>query len=128
MDFQSVISKLKFIGDIKKDQKINIKNVSMQPNNYTTSIVRTFIRDSRQKTLNFIQDVIDQTFQIIVFYKNEDGKDNRKFLNILSDLEKSKRGLENLKATYSQDSKFKCDLDVVMEQIDNEMSKYKSAE
>eukprot|EP00466_Bigelowiella_natans_P006789 jgi/Bigna1/129924/aug1.10_g4632 len=100
----------------------------MQPNNYTTSFVRTLFRENRQNTLDFVRQVVEQTFQIIVFYKNDgkETKSNRKFINILKDLENSKKGLENLKATYHQDSKFKCDLDVVMEKIDNEMAKHQA--
>ena len=38
--------------------------------------------------------------------------------NIISDLQNSKSGLNNLKETYTQDVKFVCDLDTLLQTID----------
>ena len=124
MDIQNTISKLKFIGSIKPDEKININDLTMQPNTFLTSIIRTFFkRDNRKKTLEFIKSNIEKSFQIIVYFKN-DEKNQRNFQNVINDLKKSMDGIQNLKATYSKDSKFNCDLDVILQNIETELLKY----
>ena len=49
------ISKLKFIGKLKKGDKINIKYMVVQQNNLITKLNRTLYNvDNRTNTLNFI--------------------------------------------------------------------------
>tara|TARA_R110002111_G_scaffold193016_1_gene259079 strand:- start:323 stop:811 length:489 start_codon:yes stop_codon:yes gene_type:complete len=113
---EEIISRLKFIGLIEKDEKINIRYVSKQQNNWITSISRTAIYpDSRKNTLKFVQNIIERTFEIIdqhiVKNKILDCK------NVILDLVKSKNGLQNLKHTYSDDTKFCCDMDVLIQKV-----------
>ena len=70
MDTKDIISKLKFIGEIKQNHKINVKQIQLQPNNMVTSFIRTFISsDNRQNTITFLQDTINKYFRLL-FYLN----------------------------------------------------------
>ena len=53
---KELISVLKFIGKIGKDEKLNVKDMSIQPNNYITSLIRSFIQyDNRNNTFELIK-------------------------------------------------------------------------
>jgi len=111
---EEVIARLKFISHIQKDEKINVRQVNRQPNNFLTKIYRTIIYpDNRTNSLKFIRDVIYRSFEIIetLIIKN----DIVTCKVIFSDLLKSKLGMNNLKYTYSEDTKFCCDMDVLIE-------------
>ena len=116
MDSQDIISKLKFIGEIKKDHKVNVSEVQLQPNTYATSFLRTFVtKDNRSNTIAFLKNVIHKIFQIIILLKAE--RKQREFDNLISDLDKAVIGLHNLKTTYESDVKFCCDLDLLVQEI-----------
>ncbi len=115
---EEVISRLKFIGRIEKDEKINTRHVNRQPDSLFTRISRTLIYpDNRNNTLKFSRDVINRTFEIIQVKKIEN--DNIK--GLVKDLEQAKNGLLNLKHTYSDDTKFGCDIEVLVEQITSKL-------
>lgn len=113
MNVDDVISKLKFIGLIEKDEKIDTRNIQRQPSNFYTTFIRSFVlRDNRYNTLKFLKDVISQTFVIL-----EEKKSPFSVKKLLIDLNNSKTGIENLKHTYSSDTKFCCDLELLLEKI-----------
>ena len=64
---EEIISRLKFIGHIQKDEKIDVRHVSRQPNNLLTKVYRTVVYpDNRTNSLKFIRDVINRSFEIIM--------------------------------------------------------------
>ena len=122
MDSKDVISKLKFIGEIKPDHKINVKNIKLQPNTYVTSFVRTFISsDNRTNTVEFLKNITHAIFQIVVLLKSENK--TQEFENVISDMKKSIHGLNNLKNTYKDDVKFCCDIELLIQEIQTVLSK-----
>ena len=119
-----VISKLKFISRIQKGEKINVHGLFLQEESYITSLSRTLLRpESRTKTLSFIQNVITKSIEIIKTYINS-SKYSKQLIaqNIIHDLTESKKGLINLKTTYSEDVMFCCNMDSLIEMIDIEIS------
>lgn len=118
-DISRVSSTIKFIGQIGKHQKIDVKRMYLQPNTFITSIIRTMYQlDNRQNTLELIKNTIDQCFKIL---ENKES-DQTIHTNFMIDLEKSKEGIRNLKFTYSEDTMFCCHLESIIQKID---SKYK---
>ena len=58
-DNDQLISRLKFLSKINKNEKIDTKNLVVQPaDTYYTSLTRTYKQDSRNNTLSFIQSII----------------------------------------------------------------------
>lgn len=113
---EEIISRLKFIGHIQKDEKINVRHVNRQPNTLFTKISRSMIYpDNRGNSLKFIKDVIARSFEIIEQY-NHNGL-SLASKGIVGDLLKARQGILNLKYTYNEDTKFCCDMDVVIESI-----------
>lgn len=116
---KELISKLKFIGKIRKGEKINVKHMYIQPVGIITSIHRTIIdQDNRDNTLKFLQDTIFKSFELFVKYENsENESENLMCYNISQDLESSISGLKNLRETYISDVKFLCDIDTLLQVI-----------
>lgn len=120
-DIKRLSSTLKFIGQIGKNEKIDVKNMYLQPNTLITSIIRTLYQlDNRQNTLELINRTITQSMKII---QKEETEEHVK-TNFLIDLEKSKDGIRNLKYTYNNDTMFCCNLESIIQLID---SKFKFA-
>lgn len=124
------ISRLKFIGKINKGEKINIKDMIVQPNNVYTKIHRSLvIVDNRNNTLSFILDTVKKSFEELLVHI-EKSKENLFDLNIainmMQDLENCKAGLSNLKDTYSDDLMFCCKIDTTIQDIEARLEEIKS--
>jgi hypothetical protein len=127
---QEIISKLKFIGKIKKGEKINTRHMYVQPDGLSTSIIRTFIyQDNRGNVLNFCQETISRAFELLVTYERSDKNTEQVlFGHLLSDLQQATNGLANLKFTYIADTKFCCDMDTLLQIITARLDGYISKE
>jgi len=110
-----IVSRLKFIGKIMPDEKMSVDKLQMQPNDWYTTLRRTFIdRESRRKTLRFISATIDSAFELIKLHRrSEQQSDQTLCINIGTDLRNAVIGISHLMKTYSGDTKFTCDLDVL---------------
>ena len=122
------ISKLKLIGRISNGDKLNVKGLFIQRDNFFTKISRwLYYIDNRNNTVNFVRTVIYNTFTII----NNLSKSNRRYenlilINVLDDMESAKAGILNLMKTYEDDIKMNCDLLCLIESITVELTKYQN--
>jgi hypothetical protein len=122
---EEIMSRLKFIGHIEKDEKINVRHVNRQPNNLITKFSRTIIYpDNRSNALKFIKDVVSRSFEIIEHYIYQNNVIITQ--GIVNDLINARQGLINLKYTYNDDTKFCCDMDVIIETIATKVSSLKN--
>ena len=64
---KETISRLKFIGKIQIGDKVNLRYMYIQPDGLLTQISRSLLQDNRNKTLSFLQDTINKTFEIFKF-------------------------------------------------------------
>ena len=113
---EEVISRLKFLGYIERDEKISCRYVSRQPNTWITSFLRSFLYpDSRKHTLQFVRSVVFRAFEILEQTFQKENYLEAK--GLISDLFKAQNGLQNLKETYGDDTKFCCDMDVVIQDL-----------
>lgn len=116
---RETISRLKFIGKIQIGDKVNIKSMFIQPDGLITQLFRSINQDNRSKTLIFLQDTINKTFEILKCYeKTTNIAEQIMCKNLVTDLKNSKAGLQNLKETYYLDMKFICDIDTLIQTID----------
>ena len=124
---KETISKLKFIGKIQIGDKVDLKNMIITPDGLVTQISRSFYQDNRSKTLIFLQDTINKSFELLKCYKKS-KKSSQLIMcsNVIYDLKNSKNGLNNLKETYISDIKFCCDIDTLIEIIDAKLSEIDS--
>lgn len=112
---REVIKKLKFISKIEPGERINVNNVSTASNNWFTSIYRSIFKESRTKTFQFLNDIIDRSFELISLYQDS-GKTSDRITcsQILEDINASVIGLRNLQTTYADDRNFSCDIDTLI--------------
>lgn len=116
---KEIISRLKFIGKIRKGDKINVKYMFIQPDGILTSISRTlFNQDNRQNTLNFVRRTITRSYEIL----NDRFLHKYVYENIVIDLKQASTGLLNLKDTYMDDIKFTCDIDTLLQEIHSKIN------
>jgi hypothetical protein len=123
---QEIVSSLKFIGKVKKGEKINTHHMYVQPEGIFTNLKRTFwIRDNRNNTLTFIQDTISRSFELLLTYERSE-KEIQKLLaeKIVKDLRIASISLQNFQSTYFDDTKFCCDIDTIIEHISAKLSQY----
>ncbi len=121
---EEIVSRLKFIGYIQKDEKINVKYLSRQSNTWITTLSRTvFYPDNRNNTLIFLRNVISRSFTILRKFIRH--KDILLAQGIIKDFIRCQVGLHNLKHTYSDDTKFCCDIVVLIQNIQTNLSKLK---
>ena len=117
-DFET-LSRLKFIGHIKKGERIDVINVSVLRPSILTSLYRTFIhRDNRTNALHFIRETVTSAFEIVEF--SESGSQDLR--NIVADIRAALLGIQNIRCTYSTDLKFCCDIEIVEQFINTKLS------
>lgn len=116
---QEIMSRLKFIGKIKKGDKINTIHVYVQPSGLQSILSRSFLnKDNRENALNFVKETVGRGFELLTTYKRSSKESDKILANhLIDDLTMSKTGLENLKSTYFDDTKFCCDMDTLLQQI-----------
>lgn len=114
------MSRLKFIGKINKGEKINSRYLFVQSDDIFTKISRTFYyKDNRVNTLSFIKDTVRESLDLVKrLYTSPKTSDNEMGKNVLQDLKSSRQGIINIRDTYSEDIKFGCDIDTLVQIID----------
>ena len=120
METQSeIISRLKFIGNIQEGEKINVKNLYIQPDGIITKLSRTlYSQDSRNNTLTFVTNTIKESFNILNMYMKTNHQSKTLLCyNIYNDLKNVSIGLENLKKTYVEDLMFCCRITGLIQEI-----------
>ena len=116
---RDIFSKIKFIGKIQIGDKVSLKEMQLQNDGLLTPIYRILYQENRYKTLVFINDVINKSFELIRCYSNSSKKSDKIMCShLLDDLKSSRNGLNNLKETYSKDTKFICDINVLLQTVD----------
>lgn len=124
--YQETISRLKFIGKLKKGEKVNTKQMYVQQEGLATTLSRTFwAQDNRINTINFIHETIKFSFELLNNYDRSESTPNKELAkHIVSDLRQVNQGLDNLKQTYILDNKFCCDIDTLIEDIKAKLVTY----
>lgn len=121
-----ILSRLKFIGELQKGDKINTQYMFTQPAGIMTTISRSmFYKDNRGNTLNFCNDIISKSLRILENMETAVSHNKNFDIKILvSDLQKAIRGMKNLQETYIEDTKLKCDINIIITSIVKRIEKY----
>jgi hypothetical protein len=122
-----ILSRLKFLSHIQKGDKLGSKTMTLQTDSWYTRFIRTWVTpDNRQNSLRLIKEVISRSFEILLMViESQKESDIFQCRMIIADLVKCQIGLCNLKATYSDDTKFGCDMEILLQQIAARLSEIK---
>jgi hypothetical protein len=115
---RSALTKLKFIGQIKPNEKIDNINIKVEDTSIWTPIKRFMYGDNRKNTLSFFCCTIERVFEIIDANVHSKKISDKIFCaNIIQDLIASINGLKSAQQTYTTDKFFICEIDVLIENI-----------
>ena len=132
-----IVLNLKVMGDIKDSDKLSTinSNIEIDTYSYVRCIFRTYNRDSRIKTVEKLQEVVDDVINISDKLLNLDEfsdniehlpTDNSKVLqDLIPDMINSKKGLRNLKLTYKDDVLTENKLDMLIKKLGDQVDKIK---
>lgn len=142
---ESLLLDLKIISNIKEFDKISIKeNIEIDTPHFLQSLTRKINGDSRERTIKYISDVINNIFTILdkllkkemkseltssQHYYTKKEKYNFKsetvsiYQTISQNLAESITGLQNLKITYLNDITTTAKIDMLIIKIQNRISK-----
>ncbi len=123
------MTRLKFIGTVKRKEKINTKTLTVEKINWITRAWRTvkgFTNQSegREVTLDFLTTTYNRVFEIIHLNSTDKNSDKHLCINLIQDIQKSFEGLNNLKSTYSEDSDdrlFSCHMETLQQLIQSKL-------
>ena len=122
---KDIMKKLKFIGKIDPGDRINVNTVSTSSNNLFSSLYRIVFKESRVKTYQFLSDVIDRSFELIILYQSSKKmSDKITCSHIIEDLHHAITGLKNIQHTYMDDRNFYCDIDTLIGSIYARLAEY----
>ena len=119
LDDIETISRLKFIGCIQPGEKINVPGLYVQKQGIITILSRTIYPDNRYNAVIFIRETVESSINLLKKYKSKDINTN----NILKDFRNSVKGIGNLKKTYFDDVKICCDLEALIEIVNDTITK-----
>ena len=121
-----ILSRIKFIGRIQKGEKINVRDLCVQPDTWLTSFMRTvFATEGRTGTFSFIDNIVKLSFELIKQNSCSDKLSDRSLIsNIISDLKLAVIGIGNLKETYKADLMFCCKLDTLIQEINSRLNEH----
>jgi len=103
LDFVDVQINLQFLSVLKENEKIMILDNKHMQVDKRQSIMRYLYSDSRQKTMRFINHVVECAKKYCKDEKDKTFKNNEKLSQIKKLLENSLDGLRNLLTTYKTD-------------------------
>jgi hypothetical protein len=123
---RDIVIRLKFIGTFQPGEKVDIKNLKIESNSILTPIKRFMQGESREHTYSFLNSTIDRSFEIVNAYSKSEKMSERLLCkNILEDMIKAIRGLQNIQKTYKDDKLFYCNIETIIETIHSKLSETK---
>jgi hypothetical protein len=109
---------------LSKGDKINVKNMYIQQNNFYNWISRSFFNiDDRANTLMFVHTTVKRGFDLLLHHIDSSNPfDIILCQNLYQDLRNTKIGFLNLRETYVDDVMFTCRIDALVEETDAKLS------
>ena len=118
MDSSEIISRLKFLQNVRSGDKIHTSKISRQPNGWMTSFTRYIDGEDKTKTLMFLRKTLDDAFELFEMFRTSDKSHQVQVSQIMiKDMQAALVGVGNLKSTYAHDLKFMCDLTTLLESV-----------
>uniref|UniRef100_A0A6C0KDT4 Uncharacterized protein n=1 Tax=viral metagenome TaxID=1070528 RepID=A0A6C0KDT4_9ZZZZ len=123
-----IIPKLKFISRLNKGDKINVKNMYIQSNNFYNWINRSFFNiDDRANTLMFVHTTVKRGFDLLLHHIDSTNPfDIILCQNLYNDLKNTQVGFSNLRETYIEDVMFSCKIDALVEETAAKLAEIES--
>lgn len=116
---REVITRLKFIGSLAPQEKIDCHTLQVESSSIWTPLKRLFYGDSRTVTLSFFSGTVDRAGEIIDGLINSNKTSERiACANLIHDLLNAVSGLRAAQKTYAADKLFYCEIETLIEQVE----------
>lgn len=124
-----VVTSLTVLSRVQANQKLNTREgyLTVEQDTYIAHIRRIVSSDSRTRTLDTLNTVFQEAFEILrnthkLYAAKKDANDAAVLSSVCNALRKSLDGLSNLKKTYTDDIGVQCRLDVFSTNVENELT------
>lgn len=121
-----IITKLKFIGMVKKGEKIDVKALKVHSSSKWYAFWRMWCDESRDTTLEFLTTTINRAFEILQLNLSRIESNKTLCRNLIADLITSTMGMINLQSTYSDDRIFLCQIQTLIQSIEVKLKDIRS--
>lgn len=136
----TILVNLKIISKINPSDKLKIYNnhTSIEKESLLSSVSRWYHGDSRDKSIVFIKNVINDGINITndimnstyinnknkktIYEENEFTKSLNTLFLIKNEMENCKNGINNLKKTYKEDIQATSQLEVIINKVDSHLT------
>ena len=114
---KDVVVRLKWIGSVREGEKIDTRNMVVQPMGIATSMTRTLRGLNRTQTRVFLTTTIEQAVKIVGDDINHiaHSSDIPAIERLLLDLDNAVKAIPFIQQTYNEDRTFNCALDDLRE-------------
>ena len=121
IELRELLVKLNYLSMIPNSSKLNTNTMSfIKSDSVMGSLIRSYYHEDRNVSLEFVKQTISQTIKLI----NDYGKSD--FLKIIiNSLNTAKVGIIELLTTYRDDPKMIANIQVCLDEIDIQLTKYK---
>lgn len=110
----TILTQLKIISMIRQHDKVSTRGDTVRVDKEYFQAVRRYVSgESREINLIHIAEIFNQAFELLALRQ----KDNIPIDWLQIELLNAKKGLENLKATYKDDTVIQAKLDVIIDQL-----------
>lgn len=124
-----VVTSLTVLSRVQANQKLNTREgyLTVEQDTYIAHIRRIVSLDSRTRTLDTLNTVFQEAFEILrntckLHAAKNEASDAAVIQSVCTALRKSLDGLNNLKKTYTDDVGVQCRLEVFSTNVENELS------
>jgi hypothetical protein len=117
-DVRNVLTRLKFISKVQENLKINVSEYSFtRSNSIIGAIYRNIKGEDRNRTIEFIHQTIDESFECIDIHKSN-NTNNTVVEYLYRGLIEAKGGILHLIETYKDDPLTVSKLEIAIQKID----------
>jgi hypothetical protein len=113
-----IMTKDKFIASVQRDEKINVKQMTVQLNSMWAVLSRLWHQENRAHTLSFLTTTIQRGFEILQNCMDSQKRSERVVCqHLANDLQACVPALHNLRYTYAHDRIFACSIHTLQEMM-----------
>jgi len=119
----TILTQLKIIGMIRQHERVSTRGDTVRVDKeYFQSVRRYVSGESREINLMHLAEIFNQAFELLNLRKQQESSKSDDVLDRLEqELVQAKKGLENLKATYKDDTVIQAKLDVIIDQLSSKL-------
>jgi len=123
MSYEDISARLKFIGQISENEKVNVHTRKIVTPSLWTSLTRYIHGETRYSTYQFVNYTVSESFAWIELNHPKPGTAET-VAQMLADLKSAQLGIKNLQLTYGHDRMLVSQLSTLGQAVENKVKYY----